>query len=135
MGALRDFVAEMLESEGAAIESVEPDGLEVLAPNSLRTAMSWPEFVRLGFGATVVPGAIPVGLEGDWLDRFGALLCGHIDGHANGRVKRRGRALHGLDGLFHLIDFSRAGGSFFFQLIDALQRLLQLAFHFFCPNF
>jgi hypothetical protein len=75
MGALRDFVAEMLESEGAAIEPVEPDGLEVLAPNSLRTAMSWPEFVRLGFGATVAPGAIPIGLEGDWLDRFGALLC------------------------------------------------------------
>ena len=32
MGALRDFVADMLESEGAAIEPVEPDGLEVLAP-------------------------------------------------------------------------------------------------------
>jgi hypothetical protein len=32
MGALREFVADMLESEGAAIEPVDPDGLEVLAP-------------------------------------------------------------------------------------------------------
>jgi hypothetical protein len=74
MGALRNFVADMLESEGAAIEPVEPDGLEVLAPEPLRTAMRWPEFVSLGFGATPAAGAIPIGLEGDWLDRFGALL-------------------------------------------------------------
>ena len=74
MGALRDFVADMLESEGAAIEPVEPDGLEVLAPEPLRAAMGWPEFARLGFGATLPAGAIPIGLEGDWLDRFGALL-------------------------------------------------------------
>src|SRR5260370_11812192 len=74
MGALRDFVADMLESEGAAIEPVEPDGLEVLAPEPLRAAMGWPEFARLGFGATLPAGALPIGLEGDWLDRFGALL-------------------------------------------------------------
>ena len=75
MGALRDFVADMLESEGAAIEPVEPEGLEVLAPEPLRAAMGWPEFARLGFGATLPAGAMPIGLEGDWLDRFGALLC------------------------------------------------------------
>src|SRR5271167_3231877 len=74
MGALRDFVADMLESEGAAIEPVEPDGLEVLAPERLRAVMGWPEFARLGFAATLPTGAIPIGLEGDWLDRFGALL-------------------------------------------------------------
>ena len=74
MGALRDFVADMLESEGAAIEPVEPEGLEVLAPEPLRAAMGWPEFARLGFGATLPAGALPIGLEGDWLDRFGALL-------------------------------------------------------------
>ena len=74
MGALRDFVADMLESEGAAIEPVEPDGLEVLASEPLRAAMGWPEFARLGFAATLPVGAIPIGLEGDWLDRFGALL-------------------------------------------------------------
>jgi hypothetical protein len=74
MGALRDFVADLLESEGAAIEPVEPDGLEVLAPERLRAVMGWPEFARLGFAATLPTGAMPIGLEGDWLDRFGAVL-------------------------------------------------------------
>jgi hypothetical protein len=74
MGALRDFVADLLESEGAVIEPLEPDELEVLAPDPLRVVMGWPEFARLGFGATLAPGAIPIGLESDWLDRFGALL-------------------------------------------------------------
>jgi len=71
---LRDFVADLLDSEGAVIEPVEPDGLDVLAPEQLRTAMGWPELARLGFGAQLPPGAMPIGLEGEWLDRFGALL-------------------------------------------------------------
>jgi hypothetical protein len=74
MGALRDFVSEVLEMEGSAIEAVEPDGLEVLAPEPLRAVMGWPELVRLGFGAELPAGATAVGFEGDWLDRFGALL-------------------------------------------------------------
>jgi hypothetical protein len=74
MSALRDFVAEVLELEGAAVEPVEPDGLEVLAPAALGAAMGWPELARLGFGAELPHAAIPIGLEGDWLDRFGALL-------------------------------------------------------------
>ena len=74
MGALRDFVSEVLEMEGSAVEVVEPDGLEVLAPGPLRTAMGWPELVRLGFGAELPAGATAVGFEGDWLDRCGALL-------------------------------------------------------------
>ena len=74
MGALRDFVSDVLEMEGSAVEAVEPDGLEVLAPESLRTTMGWPELVRLGFGAQLPVGATAVGFEGDWLDRFGALL-------------------------------------------------------------
>ena len=55
---------------------LEPDGLEVLAPEPLQKAMGWPELTRLGFGAERRPGAIPIGLEGDWLDHFGALLGG-----------------------------------------------------------
>lgn len=74
MSALRDFVAEVLELEGAAVERVEPDGLEVLAPAALGAVMRWPELSRLGFGAELPRDAIPIGLEGDWLDRFGALL-------------------------------------------------------------
>src|SRR5262245_37166714 len=74
MGELREFVAEVLERRGAAVEAVEPDGLEVLAPGPLRKALGWPELVRLGFGAQRPDDAISIGLEGEWLDRFGALL-------------------------------------------------------------
>jgi hypothetical protein len=74
MAELRDFVAEVLERRDAAIEAIEPDGLEVLAPESVRKALALPELARLGFGAQRPEGAIPIGLDGDWLDRFGALL-------------------------------------------------------------
>jgi hypothetical protein len=74
MSALRDFVADVLDLEGAAVEPVEPDGLDILAPAPLRSAMGWSELTRLGFGATLPAGAVPVGLEGEWLDRFGALF-------------------------------------------------------------
>ena len=74
METLRDFVAELLEIQGAAIETLEPDGLEVLAPTVLRNAMGWPELARLGFGAELPDQAMRIGLEGDWLDRFGGLL-------------------------------------------------------------
>ena len=74
METLRDFVAELLESQGAAIETLEPDGLEVLAPPVLRNALGWPELARLGFGAELPDQAMRIGLEGDWLDRFGGLL-------------------------------------------------------------
>lgn len=74
MGALRDFVAEVLDGEGALVEPLEPEGLEVLSPPLLRAAMQWPEFTRLGFGAQLPAGATAVGLDGDWLERFGALL-------------------------------------------------------------
>jgi hypothetical protein len=74
MSELRDFVAEILERQGAAIETFEPDALEVLAPEPLRQAMQWPELVQLAFGAERPPYAISIGLEGEWLDRFGALL-------------------------------------------------------------
>ena len=75
MSELRDFVADLLERKGAAIEALGPDGLEVLAPEPVRKAMGWPELAHLGFGTERTDGAIPIGLEGDWLDRFGALLA------------------------------------------------------------
>ena len=43
-------------------------------PNRYARSMGWPELVRLGFGAELPAGATAVGFEGDWLDRFGALL-------------------------------------------------------------
>ncbi len=74
MGELQDFVAELLERRGAASERLEADGLEVLAPEPLREALGWPELAQLSFGAQRSDHAIRIGLEGDWLDRFGALL-------------------------------------------------------------
>jgi hypothetical protein len=75
MSELRDFIADLLERRGAAVEALEPDGLAVLAPPPVREAMGWPELARLGFGTECAPGALAVGLEGDWLDKFGALLA------------------------------------------------------------
>jgi hypothetical protein len=76
MSALRAFVSDLLEAEGAAIDPVDPDGLDVLAPEPMRAAFGWSqELTRLGFGATRPHGAVPVGLEGDWLERFGGLLA------------------------------------------------------------
>ncbi len=74
MGALRDFVADLLESQGAAVEPIEPDELDVLAPEPLGRAMGWPELVRLGFGPAPAAGVTPIRLEGDWLDRFAGLI-------------------------------------------------------------
>ena len=91
MSELRDFVATVLERRGAVCEAVEPDGLEVLAPAPLRGTLGWPEFARLGFGAQRPAQAIPIGLEGDWLEKFGAVLGG--DGQWGERlVATAGRA-------------------------------------------
>ena len=55
----------------------KPTDIEALAPEPLRETMGWQEFVRLSFGSRRPHDAIPIGLEGDWLDRFGALLGEH----------------------------------------------------------
>ncbi|TMJ27201.1 MAG: hypothetical protein E6G96_13350, partial [Alphaproteobacteria bacterium] len=67
MGALRDFVADVLEMEGSAVEPVGPDGLDVVATSELRAAMGWPELARLGFGTAQPADATPIGFEGEWL--------------------------------------------------------------------
>jgi hypothetical protein len=63
-----------MERKGAIVEVLGPDALAVLAPAPVRTQMGWPELAQLGFGTERPHGAIAIGLEGDWLDRFGALL-------------------------------------------------------------
>jgi hypothetical protein len=74
MTELRDFVVALLERKGAATAPVNADELEVLMPAALQKETGWPELARLGFGRERSHGTIPIGLEGDWLDRFGALL-------------------------------------------------------------
>lgn len=71
---LQNFVAELLRHEDALVEPIEPDGLEVLAPEAIQRALGVGELCRLGFGSTLPSGAARVGMEGDWLDRFGRLL-------------------------------------------------------------
>jgi len=74
MSHLQNFVADLLEREEVLVEPVEPDGLQVLAPPRVQRALRIPEFCRLGFGATVPPGAQRVGVDQDWLERFDGLI-------------------------------------------------------------
>jgi hypothetical protein len=74
MDRLQRFVADLLEYEGALVEAIAPDGLEVLAPPQLQQAMRLPESCRLGFGTVLPVGAQRVGIEADWLDRLAAAV-------------------------------------------------------------
>jgi hypothetical protein len=71
---MQGFVADLLRHEDALVDPIEPEGLEVLAPVAVQRTLGLGELSRLGFGTTMPPGAQRVGLEGDWLDRFGRLL-------------------------------------------------------------
>ena len=82
-GRMQRFVAELLTAKGALVEPIEPEGLEVLAPPPVRDALGLAEIDRLGFGPVLPREAQRVGLEGDWLERFGRLLGEH------GRSARR----------------------------------------------
>lgn len=73
-GRMQSFVAALLRQEGALVEAIEPDGLDVLAPPSVQRALGIGELSRLGFGATLPPAAQRVGIEGDWLERCARLL-------------------------------------------------------------
>jgi hypothetical protein len=77
MSELRDFVAGVLQQNGAAVEHVGAEELDVLSSDSVRATMGWPELSRLSFGKSRSTGAIAVGLEGDGLERFERLLVGH----------------------------------------------------------
>lgn len=73
-GIFRDFAARLLDYEGVLVEPIEPVGLELLVPAPLAKALQIPEFARLGFAAELPADAERVGLESDWLERFGHLL-------------------------------------------------------------
>ena len=75
MSELRTFVADLLERRGAVVEWLEPDRLEVLAPAALQRQLGWPEFAHLNFRTQRSEGTIAIGLESDWLERFGALVA------------------------------------------------------------
>jgi len=131
MGELRDFVAEVLERRGAAVEAVEPDALEVLAPKPVRDALGWPELALLGFGAQRPERAIPIGLEGDWLDRFGGLL-GEDGRWSERQLTLAGRAPAPCDPqrvLEHALDLPNAVWRFH-GVTPTFTRCLLLAFRY-----
>ena len=74
MGRMQGFVAALLAREGALVDAIEPEGLEVLATPQVQQALELPELCRLGFGVTLPSGARRVGIENEWLDRFDRLL-------------------------------------------------------------
>ena len=82
-GRMQGFVADLLRHEGALVEEVEPEGLDILAPAPVQGALGVGELTRFGFGTTLPPGGQRVGMESDWLDRFARLLG------AKGRWTRR----------------------------------------------
>lgn len=69
-----NLFSSILSAEGAIVEPVEPDGIEVLAPKALQQALSIPEWTRLGFGAELPDQALRVSLESDWIERLSGLL-------------------------------------------------------------
>ena len=71
---VRDFVARLLEHEGALIEPIEPHGLEVVAPEHLAVKLKTGELARFGFAAELPARAERVGLESDWLERFDGII-------------------------------------------------------------
>ena len=73
-GRMQGFAAALMRYEGALVEAIDPEGLEVLAPPPVQRALGIDELARLGFGTTLPPAAHRVGLEGDWLSRFAQLL-------------------------------------------------------------
>ena len=52
-GRMQGFVAALLRHEGALVETIDPEGLEVLAPPSVQHTLGIGELARLGFGTTL----------------------------------------------------------------------------------
>lgn len=76
MSSLREIVSRCLISEGAIVEPLEPEGLEVLAPPRIQEVLEIEEWSRLGFGSQLPNQARLVSLESDWPERLEHLL-GH----------------------------------------------------------
>ncbi|NQT93569.1 MAG: hypothetical protein HQ559_12480 [Lentisphaerae bacterium] len=74
MNMIRDVVSRALAAEGAAVENIEPEGLEVLATPQLASALAIDEFSRLGFGRELPSNANRVSLESEWLNNLENLV-------------------------------------------------------------
>jgi len=74
MNDLRDIVARSLAAEGALVEPLEPEGLEIVAPPHVQQFLGIAEWSRVGFAAALPPGASRITLDSDWGDRLERLL-------------------------------------------------------------
>lgn len=74
VNSFRQLVAELLELEGAAVEPLEPDALEVLAPPQLQKVLELPEMSILGFSPEAPANSRRVSLESEWMKHLGDLL-------------------------------------------------------------
>lgn len=63
---LREILARTLAAQGALVEPLDPDGLEIFAPPHLQAALALPEWSRVGFGATLPEQAVRVSFEAEW---------------------------------------------------------------------
>jgi len=74
MSDLIDILARTLAAQGALVEPIHPDGLEILAPPHVREALALPEWSRVGFGAVLPEQAVRVSFEAEWAQRLMRLL-------------------------------------------------------------
>lgn len=73
---LRDILARTLAAQGALVEPIHPDGLEIFAPPHVQQALALPEWSRVGFGTTLPEHAVRVSFEAEWAQRLLRLLGG-----------------------------------------------------------
>ncbi len=74
MSSLSDWMAGALTAEGAVVEPVDSENLNVLLPQDLRNIFHANEFIRLGFGQNLPDGVKRLTLESDWVDVLGSRL-------------------------------------------------------------
>ncbi|MFH1574427.1 MAG: hypothetical protein ABIG68_10610 [Acidobacteriota bacterium] len=74
MSELRDILARTLAAQGALVEPIDPDGLEICAPAHLQEALPLPEWSRVGFGPILPDQAIRISFESEWAQRLIGLL-------------------------------------------------------------
>jgi hypothetical protein len=70
----RNFTSELLQREGALVEHLGPDGLEVLAPPHVQQKLRIPDLAHFAFGSDPPKETQRLSLESDWLERLGQLL-------------------------------------------------------------
>jgi hypothetical protein len=88
MSDLRTIVARTLAAEGAIVDAIEPDGLEIVAPPHVQKALSIPEWSRIGFGEDLPAQTMRVSIESDWAERL-ELLMGERGRYAHAFLQER----------------------------------------------